>query len=126
MSLQRFGLSSREPPGKKKSGEKRKANTVYEKRRETEYCKIPGSEQPVVKSTCCSSMIRQRMRCSTPRVVTTPQESSINNHNRLTSLEAQPSSLRELRTTNNPLCMNTASKLCTQRRTQARLTEPNL
>ena len=42
------------------------------------------------------------------------------------SLDAQPSSWKELRTMKGPLCMNTASRLCRQRRALAKLMEPDL
>ena len=51
-------------------------------------------------------------------------KSGIGDHR--TSLNAQPSSLRELRTMKGPLCMNTASRLRRQRRDQAKLMEPDL
>ena len=51
-------------------------------------------------------------------------KSSIGDHR--TSLDAQPSSLRELRTMKGPLCMNTASRLCRRRRAQGKVMEPDL
>ena len=88
---------------------KGKANMVYmKKRKQTENGKTPGSEQLVVKSICGSLTMRRRAASAV----------IIRHH---TSLNAQPSSWRELRTTKGPLCVNSASRVLRQRRAQAKL-----
>ena len=80
----------------KSNAEKKEKQIRYmKKRKETENGKTPGSEQPVVKGVLWLTNTEAKSGIGVQR----------------TSLDAQPSSLRELRTTKGPLCINTASRL---------------
>ena len=95
----------------KSNAEKKEKQIRYmKKRKETENGKTPGSEQPVVKGILWLTNTEAKSGIGVQR----------------TSLDAQPSSLRELRTTKGPLCMNTASRLHRQRRARGKLMEPKL
>ena len=105
-------ISLRSTSSKKAMRRKKGKQIRYvKKRKQTENDKTPGSEQPVVKSVCGSLTMRRRA------------ESAIIVRHRA-SLNEQPASWRELRTTKGPLCMNTALRLRRQRRARAKLMEP--
>ena len=125
-SLLQFSFKGNQPPAKKQRAEKREANPVYAKEKKNRKWKDSWKRAASGKEHCMVAlyMLRQRMRCQAQRVTTTPQENGISDHRRLS--DAQPSSRSKLRTRNRPLCMNTASRLCRQRRVQAKLMEPDL
>ena len=105
------GLSSNQPPGKKQHGEKKgkqircmKEKKVNRKWQDSWKWAASGEE------------------C----VWLTNDEAKSGTSDHRTSMDAQPSSWRGLRTMKDPLCMNTASRLCRQRRAQAILVTPDL
>ena len=111
MSLLLFSLSSNQPLAKRQCGEKRKANPVYTWKRE--------SKQKVARQLKWAASVEERLWLTNDEA-----KSGIGEHR--TSLDAQPSSRRELRTKKGPLRMNTALRLRRQRRSQAKMMEPNL
>ena len=109
-SLLLIGLSRYQPPAKKQYREKRKANSEHEEE------KRKRKWQDSWKWTASGE---EHLWFTNDEV-----KSSIGDHR--TSLNAQPSSWRELRTRKGPLCIDTASRLRRQRRTQAKLMVPDL
>ena len=95
---------------KSNSEKKRRANPVYEKEKTNR--KWQGSWKWAASG-------EERLWLTNNEV-----NSGICNHRM--SLNAQPSSWRELRTTKDLLCINTASRLRRQRRTHSKLMEPDL
>ena len=125
MLLLQLGFSSNQPPAKKKKKavqrEAESKSIIWKRnRKRQDFWKWAAS----VKELWLLIKDLVKNEIMTLHVVTLPQESGIGDH--CMSFDAQPSSWGELRTTKGPLCTNTASRLGRQRRTQAKLMEPDL
>ena len=111
MLLLLFGLSSNQPPARKQCGEKRESKScIYEKEK---------TNRKWQDSWKWAASGEEHFWLTNDET-----KSGISDHRTL--LNAQPLSLRELRTTKGPLCMNAALRLSRQRRAQAKLMEPNM